>query len=157
MSKVKVVKPEDGLNNMFEDSLLQDTLAITVNTRGVMGKGIALEYKKRYPQGFRLYKQRCLSGLVKPGEPFFQGNSFIMFPTKDHWASPSKIEWIRNGLMRLRDAEIKHRLILPALGCGNGGLKFGAVLPLIHKYLGQVSYDVLVYPPQIQKHLTGIN
>src|SRR4029077_1642655 len=118
-----------------------EALVNTVNTEGVMGKGVALQFKKKFPKMFEAYQQACKDGLVQPGRMHVYERSeminpryLINFPTKRHWRSPSRIEDIESGLMALAD-EIKKRNIktiaLPPLGCGNGGLNWGEVLPTI--------------------------
>ena len=88
------------IGNMFESKAA--TLVNTINCVGVMGKGIALEFKNRYPVMYKEYVDLCSKGLVKPGKPYYycdlNGTSIINFPTKDHWRSPSKLSYIVNGL-----------------------------------------------------------
>ena len=83
------------------------TLVNTVNCVGVMGKGIALEFKKRYPKMYREYMAMCENGHIRPGKPYYyedaEGNSVLNFPTKDHWRSPSKLSYIIDGLQWFRD------------------------------------------------------
>ena len=105
------------------------TLVNAVNCVGVMDKGIALEFKNRYPNMFDDYKQRCAKGLVKPGVPCLYtdslGTSILNFPTKDDWRSPSNITYIVRGLQWLaKNYETLgiRSIAFPALGCGNGGL-----------------------------------
>lgn len=79
-------------------------LTNTINCSGVMGKGLALEFKHRYPKMFQDYKKRCSNGEVRPGEPYLYSNNSIRilnFPTKDRWQDSSKIEWIEKGLDKL--------------------------------------------------------
>ena len=109
----------------------------TVNCVGVMGKGIALQSKKAWPANFRAYYNACNAGKVKPGRMFiyYTGNQYIInFPTKDHWREDSQIEFIQDGLVDLIK-QIKELQILsiaiPPLGCGNGGLNWLEVKPLI--------------------------
>ena len=88
------------IGNMFESQAT--TLVNTVNCVGIMGKGIALEFKKRYPNMFSEYVALCNSGLVKPGIPYYHqdlcGASIINFPTKDHWRSPSKLSYVISSI-----------------------------------------------------------
>ncbi|HEY0321558.1 MAG TPA: macro domain-containing protein [Pyrinomonadaceae bacterium] len=130
------------------------TLINTVNCVGVMGKGIALEFRKQFPGMFADYVKRCERREVKPGVPYlFERESppnIINFPTKDHWKSVSRIEDIENGLQYL----LKHykkwnisSLAIPPLGCGNGQLEWKAVGPLIYRYASQINASVEMYAP----------
>lgn len=135
-----------------------EALVNTVNTEGVMGKGIALQFKKKYLDMFEAYQRACKAGLVQPGRmhvyerpDLFNPRYIINFPTKRHWRSPSRIEDIKTGLTALSE-EIRKRHIksiaLPALGCGNGGLDWSEVLPAIRSSLADLTdVRLLVYPP----------
>lgn len=126
----------------------------TVNCVGVMGKGVALEFKKRWPAMFDDYQRRCERKSVILGEPYVyrdaSGVSIVNFPTKDHWRSPSRIADIERGLDYLvahaGEWEIKS-LALPPLGCGNGGLEWAEVGPLIYSKLHGLPFDIEVYAP----------
>lgn len=118
-----------------------EALVNTVNTVGVMGKGIALQFKKAFPENFKAYQKACKNGEVKLGSMFvvpvaqLTGAKFIInFPTKAHWRADSKIENIESGLDALI-SEVKSRgirsIAIPPLGCGNGGLTWSRVKPLI--------------------------
>lgn len=135
-----------------------DAIVNTVNCVGVMGKGVALQFKKAYPENFKIYKKLCDKGLIKIGEMFVfntgrvVGPKFIInFPTKIHWKSPSKIEYISDGLDSLISTikELRIQSIaLPPLGCGNGGLSWNLVLPLIRSRLAELSdTKILLYEP----------
>ena len=113
----------------------------TVNTVGVMGKGIALMFKERYPENFRAYETACKTREIQVGRMFVTATGeldgprwVINFPTKKHWRHPSRIEWIEDGLKDLvrvvREKSIGS-IALPPLGCGNGGLDWQEVRPLI--------------------------
>ncbi|HVO99163.1 MAG TPA: macro domain-containing protein [Bryobacteraceae bacterium] len=130
----------------------------TVNTVGVMGKGIALMFKDAFPENFRAYEEAAKRKQVRIGQMFVTENRtldgpkwLINFPTKKHWRQPSRLEWIVEGLQDLRRLieEKKIRSIaLPPLGCGNGGLEWSEVRPEIERALGQLSnVDVLVFEP----------
>jgi O-acetyl-ADP-ribose deacetylase (regulator of RNase III) len=135
-----------------------EALVNTVNTEGVMGKGIALQFKKKYPEMFQAYQRACKEGLVQPGRmqvyerrEMINPRYIINFPTKRHWRSPSRIEDIKAGLKSLAE-EIRKRHIksiaLPPLGCGNGGLDWSEVLPEIRSALADLTdVRLLVYPP----------
>lgn len=138
-----------------------EAIVNTVNTVGVMGKGIALQFKERFPQNFKAYKEACKNGLVKTGKMFvftesdLQGQKIIVnFPTKEEWYKNSQYKWIEEGLEDLvkviNKLQIKS-ISIPPLGCGNGGLKWDKVKDLMHKYLGNLSeVEVLVYEPNAQ-------
>jgi O-acetyl-ADP-ribose deacetylase (regulator of RNase III) len=118
-----------------------DAIVNTVNCVGVMGKGIALQFKNKWPANFTAYAAACKAGQVRPGRMFVfdsgglvKPNFIINFPTKDHWRGSSKIEFIRDGLVDLV-AQVKRlgirSIAVPPLGCGNGGLDWADVRPLI--------------------------
>lgn len=126
----------------------------TVNCVGFMGKGIAAEFKKKFPEMFEDYKKLCDAKQVKPGKPYIyydkSGVVIINFPTKDHWRSPSRLEDIILGL----DFLLKHidswhikSLAVPPLGCGNGGLEWTIVGPIIYQKLENLSMPIEIYAP----------
>lgn len=126
----------------------------TVNCVGIMGKGVAQEFKKRYPAMFEDYAERCARKEVRLGEPYlFRDRSGILivnFPTKDHWRSPSRLADIDGGLdyFKLHYAEWGIQSIaFPPLGCGNGGLSWKEVGPLMYGKLRNLSIDIEVYAP----------
>lgn len=129
-------------------------LVNTVNCVGVMGKGIAQEFKKRYPAMFKDYASRCEDNRVRIGQPYLyrdaSGKWILNFPTKRHWRSPSRIADIEAGLDYLA-AHVSEwnvtSLAMPPLGCGNGGLSWEEVGPLIHRKLAHLPVDVEVYAP----------
>ena len=116
-----------------------------VNCAGVMGAGLALEFKKRFPHNFTIYADHCKKGEVKTGRVLMVLNGdrppawIINFPTKDHWRDPSRMEWIEDGLADMA-RQISTRGIesvaVPALGCGLGGLKWRDVKAAISDILG---------------------
>ncbi|MFY1651882.1 type II toxin-antitoxin system antitoxin DNA ADP-ribosyl glycohydrolase DarG [Solwaraspora sp. WMMB762] len=120
-----------------------DALVNTVNTVGVMGKGIALQFKRAYPDNFRSYHAACKRGEVRLGQMFVMDRGvigprryIINFPTKEHWRSASKLDDIRAGLADLVAVVSRHNIssiAIPALGCGNGGLDWAKVRPLIEE------------------------
>lgn len=129
-----------------------DFITIPVNCVGVMGAGLALEFKKKYPIVFQWYKEDCQKSEIAPGIPVFY-NQVCLFPTKDHWKNPSKLEWIDIGLAILSNRwyeEGDFSIALPALGCGLGGLNWESeVKPLIEKYFSKhQNIDVEVYEPR---------
>jgi O-acetyl-ADP-ribose deacetylase (regulator of RNase III) len=130
----------------------------TVNTVGVMGKGIALMFKEAHPENFRLYAAACKRGEVRVGRMFvtergsLSGPRWIInFPTKKDWRGKTRIEWIDEGLEDLRRVvrELGIRsLAVPPLGCGQGGLDWRDVRPRIEKALADLDgVDVVVYEP----------
>ncbi|MDL5049151.1 macro domain-containing protein [Oscillatoria amoena NRMC-F 0135] len=130
----------------------------TVNTVGVMGKGIALMFKERFPENYEAYIQACKDGRVNIGEMFVtpvmelgSPRWIINFPTKKHWRHPSRLEWIESGLIALRRVIIEKgikSLALPPLGCGNGGLDWNAVSALIRTELGNLpDVEIIIFEP----------
>ncbi|WP_163870819.1 macro domain-containing protein [Myxococcus eversor] len=146
---------------LVEGDLLQadvEALINAANTEGVMGKGIALQFKRAFPAMFKEYKREAKAGRLEMGRVhvFDVGSSkgprwVINFPTKRSWRQPSLLEWIRTGLASLVE-EVQRRgiqsLAVPALGCGNGGLAWEEVFPFIEESFARIpSVRVLVYPP----------
>jgi O-acetyl-ADP-ribose deacetylase (regulator of RNase III) len=130
-------------------------LTNTVNCVGAMGKGVALEFKNRYPQMFNDYKSKCDQGNVKPGQPYLwedDSTQVLNFPTKRNWRDNSLLQDVEDGLKYLAASYEKmgiQSIAMPALGCGLGGLKWSEVQPLIVKHLGALpDLDVYVYEPQ---------
>ena len=134
-----------------------DALVNTVNTVGVMGKGIALQFKRRYPGNFRAYERACKAGEVQLGSMFvFDAGQLVRprwiinFPTKGHWRSNSKLTDVASGLDDLVRVigELGIRSIaIPPLGCGNGGLDWAIVEPLIRDRLSHVDAEVVMFAP----------
>ena len=124
--------------NLLEENI--EALVNTVNCVGVMGKGIALQFKQAFPENFKQYKKACDAKQVQPGQMFTTSTDklfpryIINFPTKDHWKGKSKIEDIESGLKALvkevKKLNIKS-IAIPPLGCGNGGLNWEVVKPMI--------------------------
>jgi O-acetyl-ADP-ribose deacetylase (regulator of RNase III) len=145
-----------------EGNLLQadaDALVNTVNTVGVMGKGIALQFKQAYPANYQAYEAACRQGEVRLGRMFVTETGMfgspriiVNFPTKRHWRTPSHLADIEAGLTDLRrvigDYAVAS-IAVPPLGCGNGGLDWRDVRPLIANALGNLpGVRVIVYPPK---------
>jgi O-acetyl-ADP-ribose deacetylase (regulator of RNase III)/uncharacterized protein YwgA len=130
------------------------TLINTVNCVGIMGKGIALEFKERFPEMFDDYVKRCERKEVRPGIPYLYKRllppQIINFPTKDHWKSVSRIANIERGLQYLlshyREWGVTS-LAVPPLGCGNGQLEWKTVGPLIYRYVSRMDIPVEMYAP----------
>ncbi|MDD4454626.1 MAG: macro domain-containing protein [Candidatus Methanomethylophilaceae archaeon] len=144
-----------------------DALVNPVNCKGVMGKGIALEFKKRFPEYFRIYRETCIQEKLRPGillyvhldvqPPLFENQqpAVVMFPTKDDWRKRSQLNWIEDGLQFLKNHykqwNIKS-IALPQLGCGLGGLDWENVEPLIEKYFEGEDLEVEVYLNAVTKY-----
>ena len=128
------------------------TLVNTVNTVGVMGKGIAKDFKAIYPEMFARYQELCERGQFNIGQlwPYRTSNKLVLnFPTKKHWRSPSRPEYIEAGL---RTFAAKYYIYgvtsisFPLLGCGNGELDWESqVRPLMEQYLGKLPIDVYIH------------
>lgn len=137
-----------------------EALVNTVNTVGVMGKGIALMFKERFGENFRLYAAACKVKEVQTGKMFvtlvheLDGPRWIVnFPTKQHWRAPSRMEWVVEGLQDLRRFLIEEQvksIAIPPLGAGNGGLKWIEVREQIERALGDLDIDILVFEPTRQ-------
>lgn len=135
-----------------------EAIVNTVNTVGVMGKGIALQFKEKYPQNFKAYKKACENGLVRIGQMFvfkesdLEGSKIIInFPTKKEWYRKSQYRYIEEGLKDLvrtiRENNIKS-ISIPPLGCGNGGLKWEKVKSLMEQYLANLNdVQIQIYEP----------
>jgi O-acetyl-ADP-ribose deacetylase (regulator of RNase III) len=134
-----------------------EALVNTVNTVGVMGKGVALQFKHAFPDNYAAYRRACKAEEVLPGRMFvFEPGQLtgprliINFPTKRHWKGKARIGDIEAGLADLveilRRFEIRS-VAIPPLGCGNGGLLWSSVRPLIEESLADVDAKVLLYAP----------
>jgi O-acetyl-ADP-ribose deacetylase (regulator of RNase III) len=134
-----------------------DALVNTVNCVGIMGRGVALQFKKAYPANFRAYEAACKVGDVQPGRMFvFETGKFaprfiINFPTKRHWRGKSRIEDIESGLAALvREIKVRgiRSIALPPLGSGLGGLDWADVRPRIETALRDIpDLHVVIYEP----------
>jgi len=135
-----------------------DALVNTVNCVGVMGRGIALQFKKAYPANFREYAAACKMENVQPGHMFvhetgkFTPRFIINFPTKRHWRGKSRMEDIESGMVALaqtiREYDIKS-VAIPPLGSGLGGLDWNEVLPAIKSALHDIpDIDVVIFEPK---------
>ena len=119
-----------------------------------MGKGIALEFKKRYPAMYEEYADLCNKQVLRPGYPYYYsdlaGGSVINFPTKDHWRSPSKLSYIKDGLDWFRKNYVElgiTSIAFPPLGCGNGGLSWDVVGPVMYEKLADLPIEIEIYAP----------
>lgn len=145
--------------NLFESEA--EALVNTVNTVGVMGKGLALQFKNLYPENFKRYAAACKKNQVKIGELFvteeeslLHGKKLIVnFPTKAHWKNPSEYQYIESGLVALRlliEVRGIKSIAIPPLGAGNGGLDWPHVKALIGKYLNDLDCRIIIYEPSAQ-------
>ncbi|MDI9407929.1 MAG: macro domain-containing protein [Candidatus Pacebacteria bacterium] len=155
-------------NGNLLDSECQ-ALVNTVNTVGIMGKGVALQFKNKFTANFKDYQIACQTKQIDIGKIWIfetgllDGPKYILnFPTKIHWRGASKIDYIEKGLVDLRRIIEEYQIqsvALPPLGCGNGGLEWREVRPLIESYLGdRPSCEIHVFEPKIatRKNQTNI-
>lgn len=145
--------------DMFSENV--EAIVNTVNCVGVMGKGVALEFKRRWLDNYKEYKRLCENKLIQPGTMFVHelpglldndGLRFLInFPTKTHWRGKSKLSYIIDGLddfvRQVRFHNIRS-VAVPPLGCGNGGLDWVAVKPLIETKLSELpDVEIIVFEP----------
>jgi len=146
---------------VLEGDMMQsgaEALVNTVNTVGVMGKGIALQFKEAFPGNNKAYVDACKRKELEPGKLLAVWDNnlqlgkklVINFPTKLHWRNPSKYEYIEKGLVALREllqnGKIKS-IAIPPLGSGNGGLDWNKVKPMIEQALGGLETEIMIYEP----------
>jgi O-acetyl-ADP-ribose deacetylase (regulator of RNase III)/uncharacterized protein YwgA len=140
------------IGDMFASEM--QTIVNTVNCVGIMGKGIAQIFKKEYPAMFEDYADRCARGEVRLGEPYhykdLTGVSIVNFPTKGHWRAATRLDDVEAGL----DYFVNHfqawgvtSVAFPPLGCGNGGLEWATVGPLMYSKLRALGIPVEIYAP----------
>jgi O-acetyl-ADP-ribose deacetylase (regulator of RNase III) len=135
--------------NLFESPA--QTLVNTVNTAGAMGKGLAKQYKRLFPEMFEKYQLLCESGELDIGKLWIYQtpNKWVLnFPTKKHWRRPSEIGFVEAGLRTFVSVYDKARITsiaFPQLGCGNGELDWNDVKPLMVSFLKRLPIDVYVY------------
>lgn len=145
----------EGKGNLLDAQV--EAVVNTVNTEGAMGKGIALQFKKAFPENFAVYERACERGEVVIGKMFVYKTVLpapryvINFPTKQHWRNPSKLQYIRDGLVDLvaqvRALDIKS-IAIPPLGCGLGGLDWADVRPLIvNAFRDMAEVRVVLFAP----------
>ncbi|GAB2908055.1 type II toxin-antitoxin system antitoxin DNA ADP-ribosyl glycohydrolase DarG [Rheinheimera gaetbuli] len=127
-----------------------DAIVNTVNCVGVMGKGIALQFKKKWPANFKAYTAACKAGEIRLGKMFIfdlgalaTPRYIINFPTKDHWRNASNLKDIETGLqdlvLQIKNLDIRS-IAMPPLGCGNGGLSWSDVRPVIEQYFASLTH-----------------
>ena len=133
-------------------------LVNTVNTVGVMGKGIALQFKEAFPNNNKVYVDTCKQNKLATGqvlsvwdENLLHGKKLIInFPTKKHWRQPSKYQYIEKGLASLREElqeEKVKSVAIPPLGCGNGGLEWSKVRSMIVEALSNLDIEIYLFEP----------
>jgi uncharacterized protein YwgA/O-acetyl-ADP-ribose deacetylase (regulator of RNase III) len=146
------IMPKIVVGNLFDSDA--QTLVNTVNCVGVMGKGIALEFKRRFPDYYRDYVEKCDHHRMQLGHPDLYRSDvhqwIVSFPTKGHWRSATRLSDIQEGLdvlvARYRDWGITS-LAVPPLGCGQGQLEWRVVGPTIYRALSKLSVPVILYAP----------
>ena len=135
-----------------------DAIVNTVNCVGVMGRGLALQFKNAYPENFRSYKKVCDAKQLEPGGLYIfdrgsleRPHYIVNFATKGHWKGMSRLADVKKGLVALREEVIRYKMrsvAVPPLGCGLGGLDWSEVRPLIEATLGDLpDVRIVVYPP----------
>ena len=131
------------------------TLVNPVNCVGVMGAGLALSFKNRFPDMFLFYRTACAEGRIAVGKPLLYVSAdekirILLFPTKKHWKDPSETEYVISGLdyfVRNYDEMGITSAAFPALGCGYGGLSWNEVLPIMAERLRSVPVPIEIYRP----------
>jgi len=145
--------------NIFESPA--QTLVNTVNTAGAMGKGLARQFKRLFPEMFKSYQLLCESGELDVGKLWIYqtANKWVLsFPTKKHWRRPSSIDYVEAGLrtfVNIYDRARISSIAFPQLGCGNGELEWTSVKPLMKSYLKKLPIDVYIYEvnrPVVPEH-----
>ena len=142
--------------NLLESSA--QALVNTVNTVGVMGKGIALQFKEAYPNNYILYRKACKDKLVRVGSMFITHEQnvyginkiIVNFPTKTTWRKPSEYSYIEMGLKDLKDKILEYHIesiAIPPLGSHNGGLDWNVVKQMIINQLSELNCDIILYEP----------
>lgn len=141
-------------DNIFDTTM--QCIVNPVNTDGVMGAGLALVFKKKFPDMYKTYKNLCQQGKINIGKPQlfidYKTKTYILnFPTTKHWWNPSKLEYIDEGL-RYFSSHYKtykiNSIAFPALGCGKGGLKWEDVYEVMMNNLKQLPIKIEIYMPQ---------
>lgn len=143
------------LQNQNIFNLNTEAVINTVNCVGVMGKGLALQFKQKFPENFKVYKKKCINGEINIGKMFIFNNGLINkpkfiinFPTKKHWREKSQLAYIEKGLQDLKKVIIDYKIksiSIPPLGCGLGGLKWKDVKNLIIESLSDLDICIVLY------------
>jgi hypothetical protein len=138
----------------------ENCIFVPVNCVGVMGKGLALDFKKKYPDLVWQYNNLCEKNYLRVGFPefiSFDGSflNIVLFPTKKHWKDLSQLHWIKQGLIELATSpnlDFQHwrkqtrNLHIPKLGCGLGGLNWADVRPLIEQFAEMMpEHEIYLY------------
>jgi len=151
--------------NIFDTEM--QTITITVNCVGVMGKGIALEMKKRCKPAYENYQNLCENKDMQMGEPVIyddeevlKDKNILFFPTKFDWRNKSELFQIKKGLeyfAKNYDEMGVESIAFPALGCSNGGLNWSDVKPVMYEFLEGLDIEIKIYEPgeQTEKNLSG--
>ncbi|WP_081008648.1 macro domain-containing protein [Xanthomonas arboricola] len=132
------------------------TVVNTVNTVGVMGKGLAAEYRRLYPEMFERYREICSNQLLEIGKLWlWKGPTqwVLNFPTKTHWRQPSKIAYVEAGLKKFSQTFEERgvtEVAFPRLGCGNGGLDWDEIRPMMEKYLKPLPIPVYIHDHEVE-------
>ena len=143
--------------NLISGNILhsdKQTITNAVNTVGVMGNGLAAQFKKKYPTYFNQYKIECFDKVLQVGQltvyKVDDNKQILNFPTKEHWKNTSKLTYIESGLQYLCENYNNMNitsLALPPLGCGLGGLQWNDVYSMMLDYLKPLEIDIDIYQP----------
>ena len=162
MIKSNMAKIIEINGNIFESSC--QTIVNTVNCEGVMGRGLALQFKLRYPEMFKSYENLCKIKQLQPGVLQLWKNSkpwILNFPTKKYWKFPSKISFIEFGLQKFSEGYIKNEITsiaFPELGSSLGGLDWNIVKQIMYKYLlplKNLEVEIYHYDPRANDSLAN--
>ncbi len=142
---------------LLDGDILEDpaeAIFVPVNTVGVMGAGLALAVKRRYPVLHTIYVSLCHSALIQVGVTWtvvLPERRFVLFPTKSDWRRPSRLAWIEAGLRHYEKELLFHKpqsIAIPALGCGKGGLEWDVVRRVVTNAFAQTDLDARLYRPR---------
>jgi O-acetyl-ADP-ribose deacetylase (regulator of RNase III) len=149
------------MGNIFDAEA--QTIVNPVNIEGVMGKGLALEFKKRYPQMFLKYNHACKNGMFEIGRLMIyraEDHTVLLFPTKEKWRNVSHFDYIEKGLQKFVDTYEEKgitSIAFPCLGCGAGGLNWSEVKPVMEKYLEDLPIPIYVYLTEQREIERGVD
>lgn len=151
--EVNVIKYLPKGTNIF--SVDANVLVCPVNTKGVMGAGLAKQFAAIYPGQSRQYINACNADRIKPGDCFFSEHEsyeheLAFIATKDHWKYPSQLEWVEAGVQSLaQQNDTRYSWIaMPAIGCGLGGLPWISVQEVLERVLSKCDFTTYIIPPQ---------
>lgn len=136
-------------------SIPADVRVCTVNCVGVMGKGVALAFKQRYPQLFKSYKEQCDLQLWKPGfislYTLNDKEFALLVATKNHWRNDSELDWVKSSIVkmvaRLEQIERNLVIVVPPMGCGNGNLNWADVKPVMQEHFASSRHKFIILEP----------